>query len=82
MRIKNQQPEKLVEGQKREVKRFAFLPTSVDDDYIVWLEFYGEVQVVVKTLVAVPDGIGPYGVWLAYHHEWVLKWQAQSKHCL
>ena len=27
-------------GDAREVTRFAFLPTRLDDDNLVWLEFY------------------------------------------
>lgn len=31
---------KVQTGSIREVKKFAWLPTKTDDDYIVWLEFY------------------------------------------
>jgi len=80
MKIKTPNPPVLKEGDKRIVVRFAFLPTSTDKgETYVWLEKYLVSQTVQKNLKAVPDAIGPYGVWLAYHNEWVLEWVDEEK---
>jgi hypothetical protein len=66
-------------GDKKEVVRFAFLPTKINDDTTVWLEKYIEIYEFKKVYKAYPLAVGMYGVWLAYDFEYVNEWTLMQK---
>lgn len=79
LNLKEEPP--LVEGQVKRVKKFAFIPTVVDNgDLLIWLEPYFENYIVKRKLKARPTAVGMYGIWLAHTHEWVNEWESIGKH--
>lgn len=65
------------EGDKLELVHFAFFPKWIytpTEKTLIWLENYIQCYQAEKVLEPVADAIGPYGCWLAWHNEWVIKW--------
>lgn len=76
---------KIKEGDTKEVLKFAFFPKIIlnhkKERIFVWLERYIAVYRATVTLVAKPDAIGMYGVWLAHHNEREVQWK-KTQECL
>lgn len=69
----------LNEGETKEVRRFAFFPTKINENTTVWLEHYIECFRAEKVLRAYPTAVGMYGIWLAWDTEWVIEFVSKEK---